>query len=211
MKAREWQRFMEEQRREHSKVLFSVTELANVGGVSRNAINVEMSRLRQQGVIVKYAHGCYGLPGVVTPEALLPAIDAHAYMTGSYALHVHNLVTQAPSRITCFTDRYSPRARERNTPVGRFALVCVRSRVYAPPPGSVLASPAQALCDVVYLMRREGAAPEGVLTFRNLTTLVTPEFESVLARYPVTVQRHVRNLIAGGGSSDVSINRKPRR
>ena len=197
MKARAWQRFMEEQRREHGKVLFSVTELANVAGVSRNALNVELSRLRQQGMIVKYAHGRYGLPGVVTPEMLLPAIDAHAYITGSYALHVHNLITQTPVRITCFTDRYSPRARERDTPVGRFLFVCVRSGVYAPPRASVLAPPTQALCDFVYLMRRAGVAPEGVATFRNLATLVTAEFGSVLSRYPGTVQRHVRALAAG--------------
>lgn len=195
MKAREWQRFLETQRREHGKVLFTVTELGNVAGVSRNALNVELSRLRRQGIVTNYAHGVYGMPDGVTPGILLPAMDSHAYMTGSYALYVHNLITQAPARITCFTDRYSPRARERNTPVGRFRFVCVRSGVYAPPQDSVVASPAQALCDFVFLMRREGVAPESVVTFRNLAALVTPGWDAPLDRYPATVQRHVKRLL----------------
>jgi hypothetical protein len=195
MKANDWRNFMETQRREHGKVLFTVTELANVAGTSRNAINVELSRLRKQGGIVKYAHGCHGLPGAVTPAMLLSAMDSHAYMTGAYALHIHNRITQAPARITCFTDRYSPRARERDTPLGHFLFVCVRSRVYAPPPGSTMATPAQALCDFVYLMHRKGVAPESVVTFRDLTPLATPDLESVLARYPATVQQHVRTLM----------------
>ncbi len=194
MKMREWQAFMQAQIREHGKVLYSVTELANVAGVSRNALNVELSRLQRQGIVVKYAHGCYGLPGAVTPDALLSAIDSHAYMTGSYALHVHGLITQAPTRITCFSDRYSPRAKERNTPVGRFVFTCVRGRVYAPPSGSVLASAPQALCDFVYMMRRAGAAPEGIVTFRNLATIAEAELELILKRYPSTVRQHVKAL-----------------
>ena len=195
MKAREWHRFLEEQRRDHGKVLFTVTELANVSGVSRTALNVEMSRLRRQGLIVKYAHGRYGLPGAVNLEALLHSIDSHAYVTGLYALFAHNLVTQSPSRVTCFTDRYSPRARERDTPVGRLVFVCVRGSVYAPPPPFVPVPPGQALCDYVYLARRSGAIPEGSVTFRNLASLATPGLDSILARYPRTVQREVRALV----------------
>lgn len=113
---------------------------------------MELTRLRHQGLIARYAHGQYGLPDVITAAVLLPAMDAHAYITGSYELHLHNLITQAPARISCFTDRRSPRAQERNTPVGRFAFICVRSRVYAPPRSGVVATPAQALCDFVYMM-----------------------------------------------------------
>lgn len=196
MKGRDWQQFMEAQRREHGKVLFSVTELANVAGVSRGALNVEMARLRRQGLVVRYAQGRYGLPGAVTPETLLPAIDAHAYLTGSYALHAHGIVTQTPTRLTCFTDRYSPRARERTTPVGRLVFVCVRSRVYAPPAGAVMAPPLQALCDFVYLMRRQGIAPESIATFRKLAVLAASDLSPTLARYPNTVQRQVRALLA---------------
>ena len=199
MKAREWQKYLEEQRRLHGKVLFTVTELANVAATSRNALNVELSRLRRQGMIAKYAHGRYGLPNAITPETLLPAMDSRAYITGSYALHMHNLITQVPSRITCFTDRRSPRARERDTPVGRFVFIRVRSRVYASPPGGVVASPAQALCDFVYVTRRQGVSPEGLVTFRGLAEEGLPELDSILSRYPATVQRHVRSLAASGG------------
>jgi hypothetical protein len=201
VKASVWRTFLEAQRREHGKVLFSVTELANVARTSRNALNVELTRLRRQGLMAKYAQGRYGLPGAVTPELLLPAVDSHAYISGSYALFVHNLIAQVPSRITCLTKRRSPRARERDTPVGRFVFVCVRGQVYAPPESGVMASPAQALCDFVYLARREGVAPEAVVTFRNLARLGAPELEVVLARYPRTVQRHVRALVAGAGKT----------
>ena len=56
-------------------------------------------------------------------------------------------------------------------------------------------------------MRRAGVTPEGVVTFRNLTTLVTPELDAVLDRYPVTVQRHVRNLV--GGERRGNVNGRP--
>jgi predicted transcriptional regulator of viral defense system len=203
MKAREWQKYLEEQRRLHGKLLFTVTELANVANTSRSALNVELARLIRQGVVLRYAHGQYGLPDAVTPGELLPVIDPHAYITGSYALHLHNLITQVPARISCFTDRRSPRAQERNTPVGRFVFICVHSAVYVPPVATIVAAPAQALCDFVYMTRRQGVSPEGLVTFRPLAERVTPELDAILGRYPVTVQEHVRALVAGirNGSS----------
>ena len=197
MKASAWQRFLEEQRDEHGKVLYTITELANVASVSRAALNVELARLREQTIIVKYAHGLYGLRGAVSAKILVPAIDSHAYITGHYALHVHNLVTQVPTAVTCFTDRRSPRARERDTPVGRLVFVCVRSDVYALEPQNLVASPAQALCDYVYLSRRQGVRPETLVTFRDLQRIRTPDFPDRLARYPITVQEHVERLLGG--------------
>lgn len=195
MKARDWQKYLEEQRRLHGKVLFTATELANVAAVSRPVVNVELARLRRQGVINSYAHGLYGLPDAVTPEILLSAIDSHAYITGSYVLYKHGLITQAPTLITCFTDRRSPRARERHTPVGRFVFICVRSRVYKPPADGVVAGPAQAFCDFVYLLRRRGISPESMVTFRALTDRIRPDLDLIIARYPLTVQQHVRMLV----------------
>lgn len=195
MKANTWRQFLEQQRDRHGKVLYTVTELANVAGVSRAALNVELSRLREQSIIVKYAHGLYGLPGAVSAETLVPAIDSHAYITGHYALHVHNLVTQVPTTVTCFTDRRSPRARERDTPVGRLVFVCVRSSVYAPEFQGPMAPPAQALCDYAYLSRRQGIRPEALVTFRDLQRIRMPDLSRLLARYPLTVQKHVQRLL----------------
>ena len=195
MKSREWREFLEAEKRLHGKTLFTVTELANVAGASREALNVELSRLRRQGVIVRYAQGQYGLAGAVTLEALLRAIDSHAYMTGLHALHAHNLVTQVPATITCFTDRRSPRARIRRTPLGRFVFSCVRSRVYCPPGGGVLAKPEQALCDFVYLCRRQRVPAEGQVSFRGLRRLRKARLSGILKRYPATVQEEVRRLL----------------
>jgi hypothetical protein len=197
MKANAWRQFLADQRDRHGKVLFTVTELANVAGVSRAALNVELARLREQSLVTKYAHGLYGLPGAVGVETLVSAVDSHAYITGHYALHVHNLVTQVPSTVTCFTDRRSPRARERGTPVGRLVFVCVRSGVYAPVSEGLIAPPIQALCDYVYLARREDVRPEALVTFRNLSSIRTPALPDLLARYPVTVQQHVERLLGG--------------
>jgi len=192
MKSRDWRNYLESQHRDHAKVLFTVTELANAAGTTRRAVNVELARLRRQGEIVKYAHGRYGLPRAVTVETLLAAIDSHAYITGSFALHTHSLITQMPTRITCMTDRYSPKGRERITPLGRFLLVCVRSRVYTPPEGGVVAGPIQALCDFVYLTRRAGGNPESIVTFRNLKELALTD--RILRRYPKSVQQAVYEL-----------------
>ena len=96
--------------------------------------------------------------------------------------------------VTCFTDRRSPRARERDTPVGRLVFVCVRSAVYAPVPEGSVAPPAQALCDYVYLSRREGVRPEALVTFRDLQR-ARSDLPDHLARYPITVQKHIKRLI----------------
>jgi hypothetical protein len=191
VKALAWWKFLEEQRDRHGKVLFTVTELANVAGASRAALNVELARLRSQEIIAKYAHGLYGLPGAVSPEVLVPAIDSHAYITGHYALYRHNLVPQTPTSITCFTDRRSARARERATPLGHLLFVCVRSEVYFPVSDGSIAPPAQALCDYVYLLRRQGTAPEALVTFRGLARVRDTDFLATLRRYPVSVQKHV--------------------
>jgi hypothetical protein len=186
---------LQQQRQRHGKVLFTVTELANVADTSRAALNVELTRLRDQEIIVRYAHGLYGMPDAVSPQVLVPAIDSHAYITGHYALYGYNLVTQAPVSITCFTDRRSPAAQVRVTPVGRLVFVCVRSGVYFPVTERATTSPAQALCDYVYLSRRHGTAPEALVTFRNLARVGGAELSRILARYPLSVRKHVARLM----------------
>ncbi len=202
MKAIAWRKFLEEQRDRHGKVLFTLTELANVACTSSAALNVELARLRRQEIIVRYTHGLYGLPDAVSPQVLVPAMDSHAYITGHYALYRHHMVTQMPVAITCFTDRRSPRARQRVTPVGRLIFACVRSSVYVPVPEGAIAPPAQALCDYVYLSRRHGAAPEALVTFRNLERIQAGDLAPTLARYPTTVQKHIERLLHLDGHAE---------
>ncbi len=179
----------------YGKVLFTVTELANVACASPNALNVELARLRRQEIIVRYTHGLYGTPSAVSPQALVAAIDSHAYITGHYALYAYQMVPQMPVAITCFTDRRSSRARQRVTPVGRLVFVCVHGNVYVPVPEGAIAPPAQALCDYVYLSRRHGAEPEALVTFRNLAQIRAMDLPPILARYPVSVQNHIERLL----------------
>jgi hypothetical protein len=194
MRANAWRRFLEEQRDRHRKFLFTVTELANVAGTSRAALNVELTRLRSQGLIERYTHGLYGIPGAVSPQDLVPAIDSHAYITGHYALYQYGLVTQMPTAITCFTDRRSPKGQKRATSVGHLTFICVRSRVYSPPSEGAIASLTQAFCDYVYLSRRHGTTPEALVTFRNLPSTQVADSAGILARYPISVQKHVERL-----------------
>jgi hypothetical protein len=196
MKARDWQRYLETERKSHGKTVFSVTELANVSGSTPHVLNVELDRLCKQGVIVRYARGWYGLPEAVMPEQLLPFLDAHAYITGSFALHRHNLITQMPMEITCFTNRRHDRSRVRTTSLGRFAFVCVQTRVYASPAGGVVAAPEQALCDYIFLMRRRGIAPISQVTFRNLHDLDVEALTEQAVRYPRSVQQEMTKLLA---------------
>jgi hypothetical protein len=196
MKAEDWVRFLDEQRRTCAKSLFSVTELANVAGTSRNALNVELTRLRKRRIIEKYAHGKYGLPGAVTIEALVRSVDPRAYITGFYALHVHNLVTQVPTRVTCFTDRRSTRTSERRTPIGRLLFVHVKSSLYHWPQ-SGMAPPEQALCDFVYLLLTKGIPPEGQATFCNFDGLQQETLSRLIDSYPAAVGNWVQKFVFG--------------
>lgn len=200
MKAREWQSYLEEQRRAHGKIVFTTTELANVAGRSPHALNVELNRLVSYGVIERYAHGRYGLPGLATPELLLPSLDPTAYITGSRALFHHRLITQAPVRITCFSARRHGRARLRSTSAGDCVLVCVCPPIYAPPREGVYAGPEQALCDFFYMGLRSGLNAGGQVTFRNVREIRRSRLSRLLRRYPATVRTRILEVSALRGA-----------
>jgi hypothetical protein len=193
MKARNWSRYLEEQSREHGKRLFTITELANVARTSIGNLNVELSRLRKYGVIQRYARGIYGLPGINSPEILLPELDSHAYITGSFALFFHNLISQIPVQITSFTDRRHGNARVRMTPMGTYRFVSVKTPIYAPPEDGIIAGAEQALCDFVYLSRRDGTDPNIQVSFRNLDRISPRRISDFLNHYPGTVGRQIRD------------------
>lgn len=194
MKAVEWVRFFTDQRACHGKSVFSVTELANVADASQAVINVQLGRLVRRGLIRRWVPGRYGLPDGMTAEDLVAAIDTDAYVTGAYALARQGFITQQPREIDCFTRRRHNRSRRRNTPLGSLTFVCVSPRIHSTPAGERVAPPEQALCDLLYVLRRRRLDPVSLYTFRKLDQLVVPP--AILARYPRTVQRAVESLIA---------------
>ena len=198
MKARDWSRYLEEQSREHGKRLFTITELANVARTSIGNLNVELSRLRKYGIIERYGRGIYGLPGINSPEVLLSELDSHAYITGGSALFLHHLISQIPVQITAFTDRRHGKARIRMTPMGAFRFVSVRAPIYAPPADGIIAGAEQALCDFVYLSRRDGTDPNIQVSFRNLDRISFPLLKDLLKYYPGTVARQIQEELMGG-------------
>ncbi len=194
MKAREWQRVLETQRRDHAKTLFTATELANLAQTSLPSVNVQLSRLASQGVLTRYARGIYGLPSGVQPETLAHAIDPASYVTGAYALFRHNMMTQVPTEITCFTNRRHNQSRVRQTPLGRFVFVCVSPSVYATPPESNLADPTQALCDYAYLAGKQGRDLTASASFRNLDRITSETLRTIAPRYPKRTMKSVQAL-----------------
>jgi hypothetical protein len=191
----EWQRFLQRQRDEHRKVVFMATELANASGQGLASIMVSLQRLIERGVIERYANGRYGLPGAATAMDLVPSLDPGAYVTGLYALHRHNLVTQVPVEIPCFTNRRHNRSRVRDTSLGRIVFMSVTGSIYLHPGPSALAGPVQALCDFVYLCCRRGLSAASQATFRNLEMMDRGEVKRALERYPATVARELAQCV----------------
>ncbi len=194
MKVLEWQRYFENQHKLNSKTVFSVAELANVSGTSAHNLNIELARLKKKGVIVRYAVGRYGLPGIVSIEELVSSLDPDAYVTAAYALYMHGLITQVPIEIICFTQRRHNRSRIRLTSMGKITFVCVKPAIYSLPQKRALALPEQALCDFVYIMRRRGVTPESQVTFRRLQDLSHSVLSALVSRYPKAVRRNLQNL-----------------
>ena len=195
MKVLDWQIFFAEQRASHGKVVFSVAELANAAQTTLHGLNTELGRLVRRGLIARYAHGQYGPVQGVAPEDLVSQIDPGAYITGFYALFRHQLVTQAPTEVTCFTDRRHNRKTDRLTPAGKLRFIRVPSDIYAKPAPRMLVSGEQALCDFAWLNLRDGIEPQSLVTFRNLASLNHRRLEQVLRRYPGTVQDTVGRII----------------
>ena len=195
MRALQWHKTLEQAERRDHKTVFTVTELANIAGLAPRSLNVQLGRLVDQGVIVRYTRGKYGLPRRVGAEDLVVFLDSGAYITGLWALHHHNLVTQRPTRITCFTNRRHNRSRIRQTPIGTFSFVCVSGRVYHRPADGSIAPGEQAFCDWVYLCLRKGVVPETQVTFGSLAGLSAHLLADVLTRYPGTVARHAARIL----------------
>jgi hypothetical protein len=198
MKTLDWVSFLAEQCKLYRKVVFSVAELANAARTSPHAVNTELGRLLQRGLIARYAHGRYGPVEGVAPEDLLPALDPGAYITGLYALFRHHLVTQVPTEVTCFTNRRHNRRPDRITPAGKLRFICVPASVYAQPKVGALAPAEQALCDFTWLSLRDGLTPQSLATFRNLHTLSRRRLDQVLRRYPENVQDSACRIIRPG-------------
>lgn len=198
MNAFEWQRRLREQGERHGKWLFRVAELANLAGQQSAAVAVQLVRLQRLGVVSRYAPGLYGLPGAAELADLLPQIDESAYVTGLQALSEHGLVSQVPAVVTCFTD-YRRTRQELATVLGRIRLSFVRRPIYHPPELGLLAPPAQALCDFIYMQRRQGRDARGQVTYRHLDQIDAAVLRECLERYPRTVALEIEKLAPSTG------------
>jgi hypothetical protein len=195
MKTYEWHKYLDEQNRRFGKNIFTPSELANIAHTTPQSLNVEIGRLINKGVIVRYARGVYGIKDTVTVEALIPYLDSHAYLSGASALYHHGMIMQVTKNFTCFTNRRQNRSRKRRTPIGEFVFICVHKAIYQPPLKSVIAPREQAFLDFIYLMRRKGADPETIVDFRNLDTINRIKVEKISRRYPKTVYQQAACIL----------------
>jgi len=202
MKAIDWQKTLQEQRDKYGKVVFTVTELSNISSLDTKSLKVSLSRLVDRGIIQRYTKGRYGMAGAVMIEDLVSSIDPAAYVTGMYALYRHQLITQVPTEISCFTNHRHNRSRVRVTALGRIVFVCVAGSTYSYPQENVIVSPEQAISDFVYLCRKRGVCPSDIVTFRNLRRLNLDLLQKYLKKYPATVKHEIKKLFqqAGGGT-----------
>jgi len=195
MKAIDWQKTLQEQRDKYGKVIFTVTELSNVSSLDTKSLKVSLSRLVERGIIQHYTKGRYGMAGAVRIEDLVPSIDPAAYVTGMYALYQHQLITQMPTEISCFTNHRHNRSRVRVTPLGRIVFVCITGSTYSYPRENVIVSPEQAVSDFVHLCQKRGVSPSDIVTFRNLNHLDSGLLQARLKKYPATVRREIKRLL----------------
>ena len=195
MKSIDWQRTLQEQRDKYGKVVFTVTELSNISSQDTKSLKMSLSRLVNRGIIQRYVKGRYGIAGSVRIEDLIPSVDSAAYVTGMYALYQHQLITQVPTEILCFTNHRHNRSRVRDTSLGRIVFVCVTSSIYSYPQGNVIVSPEQAVSDFVHLCRKRGVCPSDIVTFRNLHRLDLDLLQAQLKKYPATVKREMERLV----------------
>lgn len=193
MKTLAWTQYLARQQREHGKNVFTAAELANVAHASPAVANVMLGRLVKQGVLERVARGVYGLPGAATLEALLPRLDAGAYITGARVLFDAGLITQSPSVTLCFSTRRTFR-QERDTSVGRLRFVVVQPPVYAPPESGVRVAPEQALFDLAWTTSGP-VELRSLYTFRNTATLRNNVLRRLASRYPADVRNRVTDLL----------------
>ncbi|NCC52894.1 MAG: hypothetical protein EOM20_17010 [Spartobacteria bacterium] len=205
MNALEWQQFFQHQRDVHGKVVFTNSELANVSQCEYSSLKVTLSRLVDKHIIERYTAGRYGLPGAVGVEDVVKAIDSTAYITGIYALHLHHLITQVPQEVHCFTKRRQNRSRIRETSLGRFVFMRINSTVYAKPVKSLVVGPEQAFCDYIYICRKHGVNPAGIVTFRNLNQLDESVMDGCLPKYPKAVKKIAESILHTVARSGISV------
>jgi len=211
MKTLDWIKYFGEQRARHGKVVFSAPELANVARTTLHCVNTELGRLIQRGVVHRYAQGRYGPVEGVRPEDVVAAVDPGAYITSLYALFHHHLVTQVPVEVVCFTHRRHNRKPNRATEAGTLKFICVPADIYAPPAGSVIATPEQALCDFAWLSLRDGVEPKALVTFRNLHRISPKRLKLALRRYPGAVGEAVLGILKNFASEGPRAVRRSRR
>jgi len=156
-----------------------------------------LSRLVQQGQVVRVKQGLYLSPGAkVDPLVLSGLVYGPSYVSLETAMAIHGMIPERAEEITAIT---SKRAKLFATPVGRFRYHPVNERVFpcgfqiveADGGSYLLAEPERALCDRVARVRGLSAqrdvepllAEDLRIDMDTLATLRLPLMKEITERY----------------------------
>jgi len=156
-----------------------------------------LSRLVQQGQVVRVKQGLYLSPGAkVDPLVLSALVYGPSYVSLETAMAIHGMIPERTEEITAIT---SKRAKLFATPVGRFRYHPVNERVFpcgfqiveADGGSYLLAEPEKALCDRVARVRGLSAqrdvepllAEDLRIDMDTLATLRLPLMKEITERY----------------------------
>lgn len=203
MRALEWHRRLSQYAEFNQKRLFTRAELANIAGSRMSVAHMQVTRLLASGVLRRYAHGLYGLPGLQDPGELVIALDSSAYITSRRGLFLRGVLSQVPAVITAFTRRRL-RNHHVDTALGRIVFTRAQKPIYQPPAQGAVAPAEQCLLDWIWVLLREGIEPESQGTL-NLSSLNMERLRQLAALYPAPVGRGLDRLCSSrkfGGAHD---------
>lgn len=94
--------------RSSPKSYFSTAEIGNYLGVNKPTLKVTLSRLVKQKRLRRLIRGYFSLPQK-TPDAEQLAVEFNhpSYLSLEYALSIHGILSQVPSRLTLVTPKRS--------------------------------------------------------------------------------------------------------
>lgn len=179
-----------------ARPLFTTAEIATLSGRTSSAIIQTLAHLEQAGLVARVKRGLWrNTRQEISSFDIVPYLIPHKtlYVSFTSALHLHGVIEQIPQTITVATLSH---ARTVRTTIGTYRLHQVCPELfdgfdwYKKTGRFLIASPAKALVDCLYLASRKGKAfaafPE-----LDLTRIDTHEARRWIAKIPSSrLQRH---------------------
>ena len=175
------------------KTYFPIAELANYLHISKSILKVAVSRMVKQKKLLRLLRGYYCLPQK-TPdlEQLALEINYPSYISLEYALAIHGILSQIPSRLTLITPRRSVIYNVRETILEFTHIKSTLFFGYNIIKQTQVARPEKALLDELYLIGlKKRKLDLGELDFKSLNKKL---FRKWLRFYPPSTVKLAKKL-----------------